>query len=86
MWEGQKDRSVREKGYRCGREKDRSERKGERQGWERERIKEIQGGREKDRTRDRGGTERERKKKMKRETVAGETKIEIGRETRVRDR
>ena len=55
---------------------------------ERERIKEIQGGREKDRTRDRGGTEREREreKKMKRETVAGERKIEIGRETRIRER
>ena len=51
---------------------------------ERKRIKEIQGGREKYRTRDRGGTERE--KKMKRETVTGERKIEIGRETRVRER
>ena len=30
--------------------------------------------------------ERERKKKMKRETVAGERKIEIGRETRVQKR
>ena len=54
---------------------------------ERERIKKIQGGREKHRTRDRGGTERERKKKMKRETVVGQRKIEIGRETRFeRDR
>ena len=30
------------------RKRERSERKGERQGWERERLKEIQGGREKD--------------------------------------
>ena len=54
---------------------------------ERERIKEIQGGREKYRTRDRGGTEREgEREREKRETVAGERKIEIGRETRVRER
>ena len=32
--------------------RERSERKGERQGWGRERLKEIQGGREKDRTRE----------------------------------
>ena len=43
-------------------ERDWSERKGKRQGWERERIKEIQGGREKDRTRDRGGRERKRER------------------------
>ena len=41
--------------------------------------------------RDRGGRERDRKKerekkKMKRGTVTGERKIEIGRETRVRKR
>ena len=47
-------------------ERDRSERKGKRQGWERERIKEIQGGREKDRTRDRGGRERDRKRERSR--------------------
>ena len=34
----------------------------ERQGWERERQKEIQGGREKDRTRDSSGAERERER------------------------
>ena len=65
---------------------------------ERERINEIQGGREKDKTRDRvvqrDRRERERerdwrereRKKMKRETVAGERKIEIGREIRIRER
>ena len=56
---------------------------------ERERIKEIQGGREKNRTRDMGGTERERERERERKdekTVAGERKIEIGRETRVRER
>ena len=53
---------------------------------ERERIKEIQGGREKDRTRDRGGTEREREREREKKDEKRDSrdrKIEIGRETRV---
>ena len=72
MWD--RETGVGERGYRCGRERDRTERKGERQGWERERkdkkrfrVGERKIGREigvverekKDKKRDRSGRERE---------------------------